>query len=104
MRVETSCMAFMLDIVTTPLGVVNISNGPEWHQETAVKVTGAPLQQEGRFPTATELNTIDGVRASNTTPVVVLRFEADNTAALKRIQNEFKAALRTLKPDLLIDF
>ena len=73
------------------------------------------LQQEARFPTAREINTIDGVRAeyadgfglaraSNTTPVVVLRFEADSEAALKRIQNEFKSALRKLKPDLLLDF
>ena len=56
------------------------------------------------FPGATELNTIDGVRAeyadgfglaraSNTTPVIVLRFEADSALALKRIQEEFKRAL-----------
>ncbi|MGB4767370.1 MAG: phosphomannomutase/phosphoglucomutase, partial [Rugosibacter sp.] len=60
----------------------------------------AKLQKSGKFPTARELNTIDGVRAeyadgfglvraSNTTPVVVLRFEADTKKALKRIQKEF---------------
>ena len=52
-------------------------------------------------PAPREIITIDGVRveyadgfglarASNTTPVVVLRFEADNAAALERIQAEFR--------------
>ena len=54
--------------------------------------------------------TIDGVRAeyadgfglaraSNTTPVIVIRFEADNAAALERIKTDFRAALQPLKPD-----
>ena len=49
--------------------------------------------------------TIDGVRVeyadgfglarpSNTTPVIVLRFEADNEAAIKRIQADFRKALQ----------
>ncbi|MNT85232.1 Phosphomannomutase/phosphoglucomutase [compost metagenome] len=33
------------------------------------------------------------MRASNTTPVIVLRFEADNQAALERIQNDFRRVL-----------
>lgn len=75
----------------------------------------ARLQKEGRFPTASELITIDGVRAeypdgfglarpSNTTPVVVLRFEADNEVALERIKAEFRAALAELKPGLKLPF
>ena len=58
-----------------------------------------------RFPGATEVIRIDGLRveyadgfglarASNTTPVIVLRFEADNAAALARIQDEFRARAR----------
>ncbi len=73
------------------------------------------LQQEAQFPGATELNTIDGVRAeypqgfglaraSNTTPVIVLRFEAQTDAALAAIQNEFRQALLTLKPDAVLPF
>jgi len=75
----------------------------------------ARLLREGRFPGARELITIDGVRAeyadgfglaraSNTTPVVVLRFEADTNAALLRIQNEFKAALTAAWPGIRTDF
>lgn len=69
------------------------------------------LQKEGKFPGARELITIDGVRAeyadgfglaraSNTTPVIVLRFEADNAKALARIQADFKAALEAVWPGL----
>jgi phosphomannomutase/phosphoglucomutase len=43
-------------------------------------------------------------RASNTTPVIVLRFEADTKEALARIQGEFRAALQPLKPDAPLPF
>ena len=56
-----------------------------------------------RFPSA-KVNYIDGIRAdyedgwgliraSNTSPVLSLRFEADNTKALKRIKNDFRDKL-----------
>jgi phosphomannomutase/phosphoglucomutase len=75
----------------------------------------AKLQTDGKFPTARELITIDGVRAeyadgfglaraSNTTPVIVLRFEADNPEALARIQSEFKTALESVWPGLSAEF
>ena len=61
-------------------------------------------------PAPQRVLTIDGVRveyadgfglarASNTTPVIVIRFEADNDAALERIKGEFRAALQPLKPN-----
>ena len=61
------------------------------------------------------LSTIDGlrvdfddgwglVRASNTTPVLVLRFDADSREALARIQDAFRAQLLALKPDLKLPF
>jgi phosphomannomutase len=69
----------------------------------------ARLVAEAKFPGA-EITTIDGlradypdgfglVRASNTTPVLVLRFEGHTEAALQRIQHDFMAALRAVKPD-----
>jgi phosphomannomutase/phosphoglucomutase len=77
----------------------------------------ARLRKQGKklLPGARELNLIDGVRAeyadgfglaraSNTTPVVVLRFEADNQSALDRIQREFRSALTAAWPGLRIDF
>ena len=57
-----------------------------------------------------EVGTIDGlrvdfadgfglIRGSNTTPVLVLRFEGHTPAALHRIEDAFMAALRSVKPD-----
>ena len=43
-------------------------------------------------------------RPSNTTPVVVLRFEADNEEALKRIEEDFRHALLAVKPDAQLPF
>ncbi len=67
------------------------------------------------FPGAAEVIRIDGLRveyadgfgllrASNTTPVIVLRFEADNPAALARIQGEFRAVLERAKPGVKLPF
>ncbi len=39
------------------------------------------------------------IRASNTTPVLVLRFEGQTVAALTRIQSDMLALLRRVKPD-----
>lgn len=44
------------------------------------------------------------VRASNTMPALVLRFEADNTEALKHIQSQFKDLLKKVKPDISLPF
>ena len=61
------------------------------------------------------LSTIDGVRAdwsdgwglvraSNTTPVLVLRFDADDQAALERIQNVFREQILKVDPELELPF
>jgi phosphomannomutase/phosphoglucomutase len=73
------------------------------------------LRESATFEGATEIITIDGVRAeypdgfglarpSNTTPVVVLRFEADNEAALARIQNDFRTQFSRLAPGVKLPF
>ena len=43
-------------------------------------------------------------RASNTTPTIVLRFEADNPAALERIKGEFRRVLDAAKPGIALPF
>ena len=40
------------------------------------------------------------MRASNTTPILVLRFEADTQKAIERIQNQFKAVIES-NPNLI---
>ena len=75
----------------------------------------ARLAETATFPGATDVIRIDGLRveypdgfglarASNTTPVVVLRFEADNAAALERIQDEFRRVLARAKPGVALPF
>ena len=73
------------------------------------------LGKEARFTERKEVITIDGLRveyadgfglmrASNTTPVIVLRFEADDASALKRIQDDFRRVLLTANPSLKLPF
>ncbi|CAM4011347.1 phosphomannomutase/phosphoglucomutase [Bordetella tumulicola] len=73
------------------------------------------LQEKGNFDGALRVVTIDGVRAeyadgfglaraSNTTPVVVLRFEADTPEALTRIQDAFREQLLKLAPGATLPF
>jgi phosphomannomutase/phosphoglucomutase len=75
----------------------------------------AKLAAEAKFPGASEVVRIDGLRveypdgfglarASNTTPVIVLRFEADSAAALERIKGEFRRVLLAAKPGVALPF
>jgi phosphomannomutase/phosphoglucomutase len=75
----------------------------------------AKLQALKPFAGAKRVLTIDGVRAefedgfglaraSNTSPVIVLRFEGNTTQALARIQGEFRGVLQPLKPGTKLPF
>jgi len=75
----------------------------------------AQLQKTAQFAGATEVITIDGLRVeypdgfglmrpSNTTPVIVLRFEADNEIALKRIQQAFRKIILAAAPEAELPF
>ena len=44
------------------------------------------------------------VRASNTTPVLVLRFEGTSREAMQRVQNEFRKQILELDPNLNLPF
>ena len=74
----------------------------------------AQFQKSASFPGA-RINTIDGVRAdfadswglvraSNTTPILVLRFDADSEDALRRVQAAFRAQLLAVRDDLELPF
>ncbi|HSI22991.1 MAG TPA: phosphomannomutase/phosphoglucomutase [Methylophilaceae bacterium] len=75
----------------------------------------ARLAQEATFEGADRVIGIDGLRveypdgfglmrASNTTPVIVLRFEADNEAALRRIQEQFRGIILAAAPHVELPF
>ncbi|HEY8048198.1 MAG TPA: phosphomannomutase/phosphoglucomutase, partial [Ramlibacter sp.] len=72
------------------------------------------LQTAAKFGGGAQVSTIDGVRvdwpdgfglirASNTTPVLVLRFEGQTPEALHRIEHEMLGLLRSVKPDAAIE-
>jgi phosphomannomutase/phosphoglucomutase len=72
------------------------------------------LGQNGKFGDG-NISTIDGIRvdyadgwglcrASNTTPVLVLRFEAETEEALERIKTLFRGQLKLAAPDITVDF
>ena len=44
------------------------------------------------------------VRASNTTPCLVLRFEGNTDEAIKKVQSRFRKTLLNLKPDMQLPF
>ncbi|MFZ5509746.1 MAG: phosphomannomutase/phosphoglucomutase [Pseudomonadota bacterium] len=99
-------------------GLPNALSTPELNlkmQEGEPHALIAQLQREAKFPGAREIITIDGLRveyadgfglarASNTTPVIVLRFEADDEQALKRIQNEFRRVFQEARPGISLPF
>lgn len=72
------------------------------------------FQKHCRFPDAESVVTIDGVRvewkdgfalarASNTTPVIVLRFEGDTKEALERIRARFIGEMHRIQPNLNLE-
>jgi len=79
-------------------------------QEGEPHIVVQALIAAAQLPAPAVCSTIDGlrvdwpdgfglVRASNTTPVLVLRFEGHDAAALARIQEAMMALLRSVKPD-----
>jgi phosphomannomutase/phosphoglucomutase len=117
--------ARMLEILTkgaNPSALLNglpiASSTPELHlhlQEGENFTLIDQLRRDAKFPTSEKINDIDGLRveyadgfglarSSNTTPVVVLRFEGENPEALARIQSEFKSVILAAKPDADLPF
>ena len=73
------------------------------------------LRNEARFDGADSVSMIDGLRveypdgfglarSSNTTPVIVLRFESDTDEGLARIQGDFRRVLTAVKADADLPF
>jgi len=106
-RSSTEVFAELPDSVNTPeLNVVMAEGEPP--------VFIGKLLENAHFEGAS-VSTIDGlradyadgwglVRASNTTPVLVLRFEADNDAALTRIMDDFRRVMLQVNPELSLPF
>jgi phosphomannomutase/phosphoglucomutase len=112
----------ILSAAADPSAVLNAlpdsTSTPEQHikmREGEPHALLAQLAQEARFDGADRVIAIDGLRveypdgfglmrASNTTPVIVLRFEADDETALRRIQEQFRRILLTAAPHVALPF
>jgi phosphomannomutase/phosphoglucomutase len=111
----------LLTRVADPSALLNAlpqsDSTPELHLELAEGENVALIDQlrNDAFPGHERIITIDGLRveyadgfglarSSNTTPVVVMRFEAEGAAALARIQAEFKRAISAVRPDAKLPF
>jgi phosphomannomutase/phosphoglucomutase len=106
-RLPTEVFAALPDSVNTPELNISMQEGePPRFMDS--------LMASAHFENA-RVHTIDGlrvefpdgwglVRASNTTPVLVLRFEADDEAALARIMGEFRRVMLQVKEDLSLPF
>jgi len=106
------CLSRCADLDAELAGLPDSVNTPELQIKLAEGENYAlieRLQKNARFEGAREIISIDGLRveypdgfglarASNTTPVVVLRFEADDVQALERIQNDFRRVLTEAQP------
>lgn len=106
-RTSQEIFAELPDSINTPELNVSLAEGENFKFVDA-------LLAVARFPDA-KVNTIDGlrvdfsdgwglVRASNTTPSLVLRFEADSQEALLRIQDSFRVLMKKVKPDIELPF
>ena len=94
----------------------NAVNTPELQiptQEGENKAFIERFREACRFEDAQNVIKVDGVRvewadgfalarASNTTPVIVVRFEGDTPSALKRIAERFTAEMRRIDPNIQI--
>jgi len=107
-RDPSAALEALPDAISTPELQLKLAEGENY-------ALMEKLQKTARFPDAREIISIDGLRVeysdgfglarpSNTTPVVVLRFEADTAAALKRIQEDFRRVLLEVKPDAALPF
>jgi len=117
--------ARMLELLTRhadPSSVLNAlpiaTSTPELHlhlQEGENFALMDKLRADAKFPSSEKINDIDGLRveyadgfglarSSNTTPVIVLRFEGESPEALARIQDEFRSVILAAKPDAELPF
>ncbi len=106
-RSSSEIFAALPDSVNTP--EINVAM-----QEGEPQLFIRKLLENAHFEGA-KVSTIDGlradyedgwglVRASNTTPVLVLRFEADNDEALARIMGEFRRVMQQVDAGLTLPF
>jgi phosphomannomutase/phosphoglucomutase len=112
-RRPSEVFARLPDAVNTPELQVATAEG-EHFKIIERLLAQVPTLAQGRFAGA-KITTLDGlrvdfedrwglVRPSNTTPVLVLRFEGQTPASLEAIQQDFRELLQAIAPHLKLTF
>ncbi|MGR8999030.1 MAG: phosphomannomutase/phosphoglucomutase, partial [Gammaproteobacteria bacterium] len=107
LRSSAEIFAEFPDSINTPELTIELTEGENFRFIES-------LFAEANFPDG-KMTTIDGmrvdfangwglVRASNTTPSLVVRFEADSKEALVGIQEQFREIMKKIKPDIRLPF
>jgi phosphomannomutase len=104
----------VLDALPTSFNTpeLNVACAEGEHHAAVAELLARVADGRLQFPGG-EVGTIDGlrvdfpdgfglIRASNTTPVLVLRFEGHTPEALHRIEDQMMATLRAVKPDATV--
>lgn len=105
---STTTLNSIPDAINTPELQIRLEEGENYELISQ-------LQKTACFVDSERVITVDGLRveykdgfglarSSNTTPVIVLRFEADNEIALKRIQEDFRKVILQVKPNAVMPF
>jgi phosphomannomutase/phosphoglucomutase len=103
-RDPSAALRALPDSISTP--EINVACGSDSPHDLIAR-----LAKSATFPGAVDVIRIDGLRveytdgfglarASNTTPVIVLRFEAETEAGLERIKGEFREAFAAVLPSV----
>jgi phosphomannomutase / phosphoglucomutase len=111
-RTPTAVLEALPDSETTPELHVKLAEGQNYGVIDRLQRGAADLFAGLN---ADKIHLVDGVRvdyadgfglarASNTTPVIVLRFEGDDRAALLRIQGDFRRALTQIEPAIRLPY
>jgi phosphomannomutase/phosphoglucomutase len=74
--------------------IEELARSADFHDGTVTDIDGVRVDFEDGWGL---------IRASNTSPVLSLRFEADSPEALERIQTRFATELAAIDPDLKFD-
>lgn len=106
-RSASTIFAELPDSLNTP--ELNISFAEGEHFKFMEKFIAQSKFTDGKVTTidGVRVDYPDGwglVRASNTTPSLVIRFEAENQGALDRIQTEYRKAMLAVQSDLKLPF
>ena len=102
-RSSAAMFAELPDTVNTPEITVSVAEGMQH------KIMAKVLESSEKLFPGAKINNIDGIRAeypgawgliraSNTTPSLVLRFEADDEESLEKVKKVFRALIKAVLP------